>query len=137
MKIIEFIAAVILSAILLPVGIVYNIITFWKKSSMKMPFLFVTAFFIEIYNLFHTLAIFIDRIGNIILGKMFIDLFLIDARKNVGFGKFGITISASFGHCLIHKNLNKKGIYFVGIIDKIFGFNHCYRAFSDTNIFFK
>jgi len=139
MKIIEFIAAVILSVFLLPIGIFYNIITFWKKSSMKMPFLFVTAFFIEIYNLFHTLAVFIDRLGNIILGKIFRDCFIKNKELDLGFGRFGITISASFGMNLTNENLTKKGLKLSLFIDSIFGAKHCVNAFMEleNNLYFK
>lgn len=129
MKIIEFFLALIFSVIFLPLGIIFNFVTIFTKNSIKMPFLLLLSFFIEIYNLFHTLAVFLDRIGNIILGKFLITFFLVQKDNFRGFGEFGFTISASFGLNLMFENLNKYGIFTANLIDKIFGKYHCINSY--------
>jgi len=135
-KILEFIAAIILSAILLPLGIFFNI---WELIRFKRRFfVFFGRLFVEIIliflDIFEKVAVIIDRIGNIILGPAF-TYFLIkkEFRRHLSFNPYGLnhwTISASTGYFESRNMLNKRGVRFSNMLSKILGKDHCLQAYK-------
>ena len=135
-KILEFVAAVILSAILLPAGLFFNI---WELVRFKKRFfVFFIRFLYEIIlislDIFEKIAVIIDRIGNIILGNAF-TYFLIkkEFRRHLSFNPYGLnhwTISASTGYFESRNMLNKRGERFSNLLSKILGKDHCLQAYE-------
>ncbi len=127
-KFVELFAAIVLSAVLFPIALIYNII----MNFTKLPY-FLVLFIIEIYKLifdsFEKIAIIIDRLGNVVLANMFINLFIFKEHRNrTLFYKSEKTISAAFGHAFKHGYLKRRGLFFVSFLDKIFGKEHCIKA---------
>lgn len=129
-KIVEFITAVILSAILYTVSFIYNIFQFRRGSVFKTLYLAIVEIYKVVMDLFEKLAIILDILGNIILSNLITDILLINKEDKGWFGKAGITISSSLGKALNDKNLNEKGIKFAKILDKPFEYNHCKNAYD-------
>ncbi len=133
MKVIEFLFAVIFGLPLLIAGFIFEIVQILrlKLRFFKTVFRLILEILKEIYNFFEVLAIFIDKIGNIVVGKLFEFLFINKSAWNLTlFQKANITISASFGQALKYRYLNKKGVQFVKFLDKILGKNHCKNAYE-------
>lgn len=127
-KFIELIFAIILSALLFPLGLLFNIVVGFKKLH-----LFLWMFLVEVYELvfdsFEKVAVIIDRLGNVIDGNLFIRAFIFkEHRKRTLFNQSEVTISAAFGHAQKHGYLNKRGCIFVRMLDDIFGKDHCLLA---------
>jgi len=133
MKVLEFLFAVIFGLPLLIAGFIFEIVQILrlKLRFFKTVFRLILEILKEIYNFFEVLAIFIDKIGNIVVGKLFEFLFINKSAWNLTlFQKANITISASFGQALKYLYLNKKGVQFVKFLDKILGKNHCKNAYE-------
>jgi len=143
MKILELIAALILSAILFPFALIFNIFLLKKGSILKTIWQVCKEISKLINDTFRQIAIWIDRLGNVILGNMFERALIL--KKYWGktlFDKSEITISASLGDALDKKMFNKKGYKFASMIDYIFSIrikffeiyfvekNHCVKAFE-------
>jgi hypothetical protein len=126
-KLISFIAAVILSALLFPVGLVFNL------TELRHGRVFVTfwRFFIElvdiIFDFLLNIAVIFDRLGNVIIGDMIERL--VTKEMNTTFGKNEWTISASLGKLLYDNKLKPFGLRFIGFIDSVFGTDHCIDAY--------
>lgn len=131
MKLLMFFFALILSAILLPLGLAYNILTIFKLKSIENVLNTLLAFLEETYNFFYSIAIFLDRLGNILLGSLF-EKIVLNQKIETTFGDSGYTISYSFGDLLFSKKLNKTGISIVKFIDKLFGKNHCLNTYINS-----
>ena len=130
-KLVELITAIVLSVILFPIALIFNIFLLKKGSVFKTICQAVKEIVKLIFDTFEQIAIWIDRLGNVILGNMF-EIFFIQ-KKYYGktlFDKSEITISSSFGHALEYIYLNKKGLRFAGLLDKILGKNHCKNAYK-------
>ncbi|MDD4515630.1 hypothetical protein [Massilibacteroides sp.] len=133
-KLFELIAALVLSAVLFPIALIYNVIIGFKKLD-QFIWLFVIEIFQLIFDVFEKLAVIIDRLGNVILGNMFCRFFVFKPfRDKTLFFNSEVTISASFGHLQKHGFLNKKGERFRKLLDKVFGKNHCLNAFEFDNL---
>ena len=132
LKILEFFAAIILSAILFPIALIYNILKIKKgKNFLIFVWKFIIEVFKLVFDLFEKLAIIIDRLGNVICGNMFIDIFVLDIfNSKTLFNKSEITISAAFGHAQVNGILNAKGKKFIKLLSKIFGSNHAKNAYK-------
>ena len=132
-KFIELLAAVLISGILFPFALIFNVILIFR---FKLKFArFLIKFLVEIFkltfDLFEKIAVIIDRLGNVILGNLFIYIFIYKEYKyRTLFNKSEITISASLGHGLINGFLNSKGIKFSNFIDNVFGKDHCINAYK-------
>jgi len=132
MKIIEFIASVILGVFLFPFGIAFEIfqILRLRLRFVKWFWIFTKRIVLELYDIFEVIAVKIDILGNIILGRLFESIFVQkEFWKQTLFGKDGITISASFGHSYEWIYLNEYGVRFVYALDKVFGKKHCDSAY--------
>lgn len=132
-KIIELLAAVILSAILFPIGLVFNIcqLVVLRLGFFRFVWLFILETYKIVLDLFEKIAVIIDRYGNVILSGLFIKIFIKNTHnKKTLFGKSEVTISASLGHALTNFYLNGKGLKFCKFIDKVFGKNHCILAYE-------
>jgi hypothetical protein len=133
MKVLEFLFAVIFGLPLLIAGFIFEIVQILrlKLRFFKTVFRLILEILKEIYNFFEVLAIFIDKIGNIVIGKLFEFLFINKSAWNLTlFQKANITISASFGQALKYRYLNKKGVKFVKLLDKVLGKNHCKSSYE-------
>jgi len=109
-NIIYFLVALILSAPLFTIALIFNIFQL-KKGSIFMTVVKLSyEVFKVIMDLFRYFAVVIDIFGNIILKNMFIKYFLIDKSNVSWFGKSGITISASLGRSQCDNNLNERGL---------------------------
>jgi len=132
LAIIEFIAAVILTTILFPIGLLYSfILPFKKKYKRNRTFFYFKRLVTQIWYLcmltLHQIAYNLDLLGNVIVGELIEDL--ITKEENTWFGSKKHTLSQSFGKLLFHNNLNSIGIKLVKIIDSFFGKNHCLKAY--------
>jgi hypothetical protein len=129
-KLIKMIAALVLSGILFPLALIYNIVVIFKLGRFFVYLLkFIIELFKLIFDVFEKAAVIIDRLGNVILGNIFNDLFLYkEFRKLSKFYQSEVTISASFGHAHKCGYLNSKGEKFRSMLDKVFGKDHCLNA---------
>jgi len=97
-KLFELIAAIVLSTVLFPIALVYNIVIGFKTLD-RFLWLFVTELYQLTFDTFEKVAVIIDRLGNVILGNMFCRFFVFKQfRKLTLFFNSEVTISASFGH---------------------------------------
>ena len=131
MKILELLSALILSAILFPIALIYNL---FKIKKGKNVLIFAWKFLVEllkiVFDLFEKIAVIIDRLGNVICGNLFIDIFVQkEYSKKTLFNKSEVTISAAFGHSYEWIYLNKKGLRFVKLLSKVFGKEHAKQAY--------
>lgn len=130
-KVLEFLFAVTFGSVLLVIGLIANMF-FWKKGKV-LKTIFKTLR--EIGKLFldflEQIAIYIDRMGNVILENLF-EVFFVqkEFRKKTLFGKSEVTISASLGHSLECIYLNSAGVKFANLLDKVLGKNHCKDAYQ-------
>jgi len=132
-KIKEFTAAIILSAILFPIGFVFNIlaIVLFKKKFFVAFWRITKEVLLLINDIFERIAIIIDRLGNVIDGNMFILLFVKNKyHDKTLFGKNEITVSAASGHAENYDYLNNFGNRFVKALNKTLGKNHCKNAYE-------
>jgi hypothetical protein len=130
-KLIELIAALILSAILFPLALIFNLFQLKKGSVFSTCFYVASEIIFIIFDTFEYLAVVIDKLGNLILGPVFIRIFVKDEYKyETLFNKVQVTISASLGHAYENIYLNKAGVKFHNFIDLIFGKDHCKHAYK-------
>jgi hypothetical protein len=158
-KPIAFLAAVALFMVCAPVALVFNISTIIKYK--QNLFVILGRLFWEIFKIvldfLLIIAVYIDRLGNIILGPLFIailskktprgkcrdmkkEIIIIDTDKdkhvitdNAPFNTFGLnnwTISASIGRLQEYNRLNAFGVKFAALLDRVFGPAHCKRSFE-------
>jgi len=130
-KFTELVFAVILSSVLFPLALIFNITQLQKGSILKDVWYVSVEILKIVFDLFEKIAIIIDRLGNLILGDVFTLLYVKkEFKDHTLFGKSEITISASFGHCLQKFYLKKSGINFTKFLDWIFGKAHCSLAYE-------
>jgi len=132
-KIIEFIAAVILAAILFPLGILYSLFTvlLLKLKFAKTLWYFVKEVYLIVLDILEKMAVIIDRLGNVIVGDLFIRVFVQkEYRYKTLFKKNEVTISAAFGHAYEWIYLKKSGLFFIKLLSKVFGKDHCKQAYK-------
>lgn len=131
--IVELLASLILSILLIPIGFVYSLLIepFLYPFNSKF-FKYLRNFFVQIYNvlmfLFHSIAYSIDLFGNVIFGN-FLELF-ITQKQDTLFGKSKHSISQALGFLQKYQWLNKRGVRLVKLINKIFGDKHCINAYE-------
>lgn len=120
--IIEIFAAVVLGAIVIPIGLVHNLIKpFVDAFKFKRLRLFEGGFYIFKYylnfiyqvwcvikRLLHDIAVSIDIFGNATSGEMLEDL-VSPAHEKTYFGDGRYTISAAIGEAEAKNKLNKLG----------------------------
>ena len=127
--ILELFAALILSFIVIPLGILHNTAKSIYHSYKLNPFdsilyflIYWMKFIYQIWNavkyLSHHLAITIDLFGNATSGEAIEDL--ITSKEETYFGRGDITISAATGEIEIKGKLNKTGQWFTRALNKIF-----------------
>jgi len=135
-SILEIISAIILLIILFPIGVIYSLliqpfIHFKKYNVFKYLYNFIYQIIYVIFDTFHQVAIYIDIIGNIVIGDLMEICVLKD--KNIidtWFGKKEHTISQSLGELEINGKLNKFGIFITKLASKVFEDNHCINAYN-------
>ncbi len=132
-KIVEFISAIVLAIILFPLGILYSFLTvlIFKLKFLKTILYFLKEVYLIILDIFEKIAVIIDRLGNIIVGDLFIEIFVQKKYRYLTlFKKNEITISAAFGHAYEWIYLKKSGIFFVKLLSKVFGKDHATQAYK-------
>jgi len=127
----QFISACLISIFLLPVGFIYFIIKAAVKFRLLGFLMYIFLIVAQITKLFfsflHFIALFLDKLGNIIAGDLLEDLITTD--EDTTFGKFDFTISASVGRLEERFRLNKRGLMFTDLLSKILGNNHAIIAY--------
>lgn len=127
----ELVFAVILSAVLFPLALIFNLFQLKKGSWIKTLWYVANEIVFIIFDTFEYFAVMIDKLGNLIVGPVFIRIFVQkEYRYKTLYGKVRITISAATGHALEWIYLNKAGVKFAKILDKVFGNNHCKNAYK-------
>ena len=122
-KILEFFSALILSAILFPIGFVLNIILLFrlKLNVLKFSWSLAIQVIYVVLDLFRYLAVIIDILGNVILGPAMKFLFVKKEFSQMSYyGRAGITISAATGQGFVKKYFNERGIRFKNFINFFF-----------------
>lgn len=125
----EFFSALILSIIIIPLGVLHNILKSIYHSyklnplnAIKYFLIYWLKFIYQIWNaikyLSHHIAITIDLFGNATSGEAIEDL--ITTEENSYFGRGDITISAATGEIEIKNKLNKTGKWFTKSLNKMF-----------------
>ncbi|RLD69234.1 MAG: hypothetical protein DRI95_00650 [Bacteroidetes bacterium] len=130
-----FLSAFILFGLLSGVGIIatyiLGLLYFWKsRNFLKMftlPFMLIYQLWNACKYVLYSLAVGLDLLGNVAVGEL-IELLVTD-KRNTLLGKGNITISASLGKLQLEKELNKRGLKFSKLLDKIFEQNHCILAY--------
>lgn len=120
-KLILFIVALIIGAVLLPAFTVYTVYRNRYNESVQA-------------SIFLTLATMIDIAGNVV-GLPIYELVAITQDGNTLFGRPKITISQSIGHLMYTNNLNERGYKLARVLNKVFHQeNHCLESFYELNI---
>lgn len=144
-ELILFIASIIVSGVVIPTGIIWNIVTsikrtcklrFWEGIGHFLMYWILVFFQIWSaikYILYH-LAIGFDLMWNATSGEMLEDL--VTKEEDTYFGKGNVTISAAVGRQEVRGKLNKRGRGFSRFLDRLFKEkNHCinaWRKFEDN-----
>jgi len=135
-KILELIVAIILSAILIPFGMLFNIwdLIRFKRRFWKIFFRFLYEIILIALDIFERIAIITDRIGNVILGNALTWFFVKRQFYNqLYFNPYGSnrwTVSAATGYFSEKNLINKNGFKFNNLLSKVFGKDHCKRAYE-------
>jgi 8-oxo-dGTP diphosphatase len=111
-NIILLIIAIILSAVLFPIGWVYSMITL-KVNIKKLSFYIITV------------ALSIDQLGNVIMSQLFNHLLI--TKKGYRFGDEDDTVSYVLGRNQATNNLKLLGRWLANILDWI-DKDHCKKA---------
>lgn len=135
----ECIAAIILSCIVIPSGMIYNAGKSIYHCIKMKPIMAVMFFFIywltvvyQVWNvikyLLNKIAIAIDLLGNVTSGEMIEDC--VTAKESTMYGRGDITISSATGELEVNNDLNSTGKWFTKALSKILGKNHCIDAYN-------
>lgn len=112
----------------------YNLITLkWKKGGMAIWYLMRLSWDMLMWflsNAFRNVAIFIDYLGNVLLGGLIRNAVTEEKGKHNLLGMPLVTISAALGQLIFTENINAFGRLFVRILS-VFEPNHCARAYKD------
>lgn len=130
-KILEFLFAVTFGTFMLIIGLIVNVF-FWKKGKIfKTIYKTLKEILLLFLNFLEQIAVYIDRLGNLILENLF-EVFFVkkEFRDKTLFGKSDITISASIGHSLEWLYLKRAGVKFSNILNRVLGKNHCKDAYK-------
>ena len=123
MKIILFIVAILLGAILLPIGLLYSLLyrIFFKSRSDS-----------TVSDYFYSCALAIDQLGNVFCSDLF-NSTLIHLSASTPFGDADQTISAVLGYAQHEKSLTSAGDLIANLLDSIDP-DHCKKAMiADIN----
>lgn len=127
----ELIAAIVLFALISPIGILYNAGKSIYKSSFKSFLIYwaniVYQIWVVIKFFILQIAVAIDLLGNVTSGEMIEDC--VTTEENTLYGKGGITISAATGELEYSNKLNNTGLYLTTILSKVFGQGHCINSY--------
>lgn len=121
--IIELFAAVLLGVIVIPLGLLHNIVKpfvdafKFKRLKPLNALLYILVYYLDfiyqiwnvIKRLLHDIAVSIDIFGNATSGEMLEDL-ISPEHENTYFGDGRYTISAAIGEAEANKKLNKLGL---------------------------
>ena len=126
MWILLFIASILLSVALVPVGILYGIYKSFVKSRLRNGLSYAN-------QKFKRLAVGIDIWGNVACPELFNDL-LIKPESSYKFGEYGQTISLVLGYNKKHGTLKYYGQKVVETLDQLDA-DHCLKtvAFYEAN----
>ena len=130
----EVIIALIIGAILFPIGLIFAIIQpIFFYNGKRNLILYFWNFIYQIYTVImywlHHLALTIDILGNVIAGD-FIELFVTKERDTL-FANKKHTISQAMGYLEANNLLTPFGNRIKLFIDKIFGKDHCIDAYKN------
>lgn len=141
---IQVIVAVILSAILLPFGLIYGILVkptylvITAKATLKQGFVisikyawnFISQIWKTIERLCHYIGVVLDLAGNVIVGDLIEDI--ITDEEETLFGEGDATISAATGELEVNnKTIYKIGKVFSNVLNKVFREEaHCTDAYK-------
>jgi len=125
----ELFAALILSFIVIPLGVLHNVLKSIYHSYKLNPFNAILYFLIywlkfiyQIWNaikyLSHHLAVTIDLFGNATSGEAIEDI--VTSKEETYFGRGDITISAATGEIEVKRKLNSIGKWFTKALNKMF-----------------
>jgi len=127
-KLISLLAAIVLSAPLFTIALVFNLFQL-RKGKVFVTFYRLFKEVVNIvFDIFLTVAIIIDRLANVIVGDLIERC--VTKERDTTFGKNDWTISASLGKLQSEVKLIKFGVKFVRFIDRIFGKFHCRDAYN-------
>lgn len=126
------IVAIILGALLLPIGFVYHIgklvVEFKFKSIFKKLHEFVYHILFVLGYIAKHIALGIDILGNVIAGELLEDC--VTSKEDTFYGSSDITISAATGKLELDDNLNKFGKFFTKMLSWGFEPNHSILAYK-------
>jgi hypothetical protein len=117
MKFLLFLIAVILSAILIPIGLVFSFITrlfVWKFRGWRR----------KLGDYFYICAVSIDQTGNVFCSDLFNAILIKQKESTHLFGNADQTISAVLGYNDHYNTISKLGKYLVKLLD-FFDAEHC------------
>lgn len=131
--VISLIAAIVLGSIIIPFGIIHNLIKpfvdafKFKRLRPLKGFLYILKYYLnfiyQIWNVLkraiYDLAVSIDIFGNATSGEMIEDV-LAPTHENSYFGNGKITISASIGEAEVKHKLNKFGLWISRALNVMF-----------------
>jgi hypothetical protein len=127
-SIVLFVTAVLLSALMFPVGILFCLYrtVFYFKKSTPVGYLAYVWF---------ALAVAIDTIGNVVCGPLFNVLF-IEPWSKIYFGSIEHTVSLIIGYNKRNNHLKFWGKVLYVIIEKLDPghFENCIRSFEDKEL---
>jgi hypothetical protein len=127
--IIEIVSAVVLGCIIIPLGIIHNIIKpfydYRKRplgDRLKLVFFYYVNILFHLWSvakrLLHLIAREIDILGNVTSGELIEDT--VTHEEDTYFGNGKITISASIGHVEVDGKLNKFGKWISKVLNVAF-----------------
>lgn len=120
--IVWFISATLISIVLIPIGLLYDIGKNIKELNLKKGlytfWVLIKAILISISWLLGQVAIFLDLIWNICAGELIEDC--VTGKEDTEFRKTHITVSGSIGKLKLNNQLHKYGKWFDIFLDKVF-----------------
>lgn len=139
-----FLFACLVSVIIIPIGIVWNIgksilslINYWVNVFYQ-SFIAVSYLFKNISkNVFYNLAYVQDLLWNALAGEFLEDIFT-PIEENTAFGKGKLTISSAIGRQLERGKLSNIGWWFSGVLNSFFNEdNHCLESWNKQKHLYK
>ncbi len=117
-----FLIAVFLSALLMPFGFVFSLITAFRyKRTLRKAGVYLSKMFREV-------ALSIDRLGNAACGDLFNGLFIKHGGYYFGVGRE--TVSSALGKNQLRGTLTRTGRLLAGILDAIDP-DHCIKSIDE------
>lgn len=130
------IAAIVLSCILYPIGVLYIFLKAIFTMNFKRLVTYPWYVLKQVWKVFRYfclgVAISFDMLGNVLVGEMIEDVVTTEDVTLYGDGEY--TISEATGELESRNKLDKDGKKFSSVLSRILGKNHCIESYQKNHV---